>query len=1399
MRSPLPSRDRKGVGAPSNVAPSFQPSRQGIIVLTDPMVSLIGLVRSVPRPHLRICALIFLALLSSTSLHAQLSLFCDPNLGPTVTDTPFSMTCSASGGVGPHTFSATGLPPGLSVTSNNGSLITVSGTPTVSANYDFTIEADDFFFTATEEFTGFLATPLVFSCPTVATQTVGVAFSVNCPVSGGTTPYFANVVSGALPDGVNLQNTDGFVGSLLIAGVPTTVGTYIANIAAIDSAGPTPQTMVAPLLVNVDPPAPPLNVSCGTSTPVIGQTYSVQCTATGGNSPYNYSAAGLPNGVTINSTTGLVNGQPTVLGPFSAIVRIVDSSAPGTRTTSTILSGIVVPPPLIISCPPVGNPVQGRLYNLQCLGSGGAPPLTWSAAGLPNGLAINPTSGLISGTPTVLGVFSATVTLTDSGTPTAQTQSVTLNGNVSQPPLTVNCGAVGKLVQGQVYALECTASGGTKPYKWSAGGLPNGISIDSSSGLISGTPTVLGPFSASITVTDNIGQQQSATVTGTVGPGPLSVTCGVTATLVQNQPFSQGCTASGGTPPYHWSANGLPNGVSIDPGTGLVGGKPAAAGPFTATIAVTDSTTPVAETQSATLSGISLPGLTSPNVPAMLGAPFSFDVTQLFSQILSQAPPGVGSFVFSISGGTLPPGLTLASSILTGIPTEPGNYIFTITLASTSVSPVSANARLAPRDAGETYGPFSDSMTINVAGNSGPPVAVNPGSLTYSFTKGSTKSATQSVVITNSGTSSESYTVNATTGSGGNWVSVSSQAGSVGPTSSSSVTVTVDPSDLGVGTYMGTVSITLQQAQFDVPVTVVVSGGEATLHLSQTGFRFQTTSGSADPFAQNLTILGTGSGSLKYSASASTTSGGPWLSVSPGSGTISSSAPVVAKVRIQSSGLAPGDYYGQIEISSEDASNSPQIASVVLNVASAGVDLGAFVYPTGLVFVAQEGGADPAAQTIAVTNPSKSTLTFSSASFFGQGSDLFTVQPSSGTVNAANPVQITVQPTLAGVPANVYFGEIVLNFAENQTSRHIEVLIVVTPAAASNTTARAVATCTPTKLLPVFTQLGADFATVAAWPTALEVIVVDDCGNFLTTGSVTASFSDGDPSLPLASLNDGHWSATWQPINASAQVVITVDAQELLPKLQGTQAIGGTLQTNPTAPSVAGVGSPAKSVASQPLAPGSFISIYGLHLSAGTNAALSLPLKTELGATQVVLGARPLPLLYSADGQVNAVIPYDVPPNSTQQLIVTNGPALSVPAPITIAASQPAVFANANGSGVVFDVKPGASAQISVDANHPMTAGDAIVIYCAGLGPVNPAVPAGSAAPSSPPAVTTNPVTVTIGGKPAQVFFSGLVGGFAGLYQVNAYVPNGIAPGDAVPLVVSVAGFDSAPVTVAVK
>jgi uncharacterized protein (TIGR03437 family) len=106
-----------------------------------------------------------------------------------------------------------------------------------------------------------------------------------------------------------------------------------------------------------------------------------------------------------------------------------------------------------------------------------------------------------------------------------------------------------------------------------------------------------------------------------------------------------------------------------------------------------------------------------------------------------------------------------------------------------------------------------------------------------------------------------------------------------------------------------------------------------------------------------------------------------------------------------------------------------------------------------------------------------------------------------------------------------------------------------------------------------------------------------------------------------------------------------------------------------------------------------------------------------------------------------------------------------------------------------------------------VSAGDTLVIYCAGLGPVDPPVNAGDVAPDAT-SQTTNLVTVTIGGVPATVQFSGLAPfsllgpdplDFAGLYQVTVTVPDGIAPAPDAPIVVTVAGQDSPPVTIPVQ
>jgi uncharacterized protein (TIGR03437 family) len=92
-----------------------------------------------------------------------------------------------------------------------------------------------------------------------------------------------------------------------------------------------------------------------------------------------------------------------------------------------------------------------------------------------------------------------------------------------------------------------------------------------------------------------------------------------------------------------------------------------------------------------------------------------------------------------------------------------------------------------------------------------------------------------------------------------------------------------------------------------------------------------------------------------------------------------------------------------------------------------------------------------------------------------------------------------------------------------------------------------------------------------------------------------------------------------------------------------------------------------------------------------------------------------------------------------------------------------------------------------------------VQIFATGLGTTNPVVAPGQPAPASPPALTTQAVQAQIGGLPAQVQFAGLAPNFVGLYQVNVVVPAGVAPGDAVPLILTQAGVPSNKVTLAIR
>lgn len=782
-----------------------------------------------------------------------------------------------------------------------------------------------------------------------------------------------------------------------------------------------------------------------------------------------------------------------------------------------------------------------------------------------------------------------------------------------------------------------------------------------------------------------------------------------------------------------------------------------------------------------------------------------------FSPVAAEAAAQGGTiarYSLTVTGGSLPPGLTLTrGGVLSGTETTPGTYRATFTV---SVLVTYANPAKPPFDL-----TVSSVYVFIVNPNTGPSTVIDPAGVSFGLTQGSA-AATQSITIVNRTNQAQSFTAVASTNSGGNWLSVSPSSGSNGPFLSGSLEVSVNAAGLAAGTYSGQVSITTSPdgVSSSIPVLITVSSTQQSIVLSQTGLLFTAVQGGSSMPAQSISVLNGGSGSLNFSATASTLSGGNWLSVSPASGSSSPTSSGSVTVSVNGAGLAPGTYYGQIQFGSPGVANSPQTATIVLNVSSPVQSPGPSLSTTGLIFVAPGGGAAPQAQSVTIANPSPTPLTFTTTAFFDNGGTLFTVQPTTGSVTSTQTQRITVQPTTTGLKAGVYMGEVTIAFSDATTmatfQRRVAVVLIVTPSGGS-TPMRDVASapgapgCTPGKLIPVFTQLGSNFQVAAGWPTALEVTVVDDCGAFLITGSVVTTFSSGDPALSLTSLKNGRWTGTWQPRSTASQTaVIRAQARQTQPPLQGTAQIGGQLAANTSVPiiSVGGVVSAASNTPRQPLGPGSYIAIYGTNLSKGSNAAQALPLPTQIAGTQVILGGKPLPLNFAGNGQINAIVPFDVAVNTTQQLIVQQGTALSVPEPVVLSPAQPAVFTqdqSGKGLGVIVGYKADGSAQFLVDAAHPVSAGDTLVIYCTGLGPVDQsAVAAGSAGPSSPLANAVNTTTVRIGGQNAVVSYAGLAPTLA-VYQVNVVVPNGVAPGYDVPLTMTVAGQQSVPVTIAVK
>ncbi len=229
----------------------------------------------------------------------------------------------------------------------------------------------------------------------------------------------------------------------------------------------------------------------------------------------------------------------------------------------------------------------------------------------------------------------------------------------------------------------------------------------------------------------------------------------------------------------------------------------------------------------------------------------------------------------------------------------------------------------------------------------------------------------------------------------------------------------------------------------------------------------------------------------------------------------------------------------------------------------------------------------------------------------------------------------------------------------------------------------------------------------------------------------------------------------------------------------------------------------AASFVSGGLVPGGMATLFGSNLTTATgiNLASGLPLATELLKSSVKFNnaiAAPIFAVDNVQGQqqINFQVPWELDAliGSSVVLQVFNNGAISPTVKVPVLAAQPGVFAYNVGADL-FGVVLHADFTLA-DSAHPVTGDEVVLIFCTNLGAVSPKIKSGVA--GSGQELTVAATSVTIGGSPAIVSYSGLASGFVGLYQVNAKVPKGLA---AKPqkLVVSVSGASSKEVLVPVK
>jgi hypothetical protein len=399
---------------------------------------------------------------------------------------------------------------------------------------------------------------------------------------GDAASYAWQITAGNLPAGITLSTA----GEL--SGTPTEAGVFVFTVQVADG--------------SIDPGNKQLSILIDeiSLTPDIlpaaqyDNTYSQTITAADGTAPYTFSvsAGTMPSGLSLDSD-GILSGTPDAYGSYVFTVHVTDANGAYSDHdySVSVFSGVAV----VVGTTSCPNGFVNGVYSATLSASGGQGTYNWSIASgsPPTGIFLDGSAGTLSGTATTTGSYSFTVRATD----TVETDNygeqaftVVVRSAVSISTTTCNRG-----ITSITYSSDTAASGGSGTFTWTvaAGSLPSGLSIGSTTGQITGTPSTSGTANFTIRATDDetSANYDDQTLSITIDEHVQIQTTSLPS-VGANKSYDQTLSSTGGTGGLTWSisSGSLPLDMTLNSSTGQITGYPSRPGSYNVTVRCEDST-----------------------------------------------------------------------------------------------------------------------------------------------------------------------------------------------------------------------------------------------------------------------------------------------------------------------------------------------------------------------------------------------------------------------------------------------------------------------------------------------------------------------------------------------------------------------------------------------------------------------------------------------------------------------------------------------------------------------------------------------------------------------------------------------------------------------------------------